>query len=709
MLGPAADRVADQYPAPIDGVSLNRFLELGTVTALATDQVIVHAGATVDGIHLLVSGRLSAERDGHRLRELEPGDFFGSGALFGVEPSLATIRALAPSRVIFIPRDAALDHLALYPEFGMALCARLVRENRARLAQLGEVYVAHRRLTEQMETQHATLCDAVCTVEQTARLISQSPHPVLRISNAGMLLFANGPAAPILRHWGCAIGTQVPADWSELVSQALAADQSRALESTVGDRVFSFTVTPLRDLDYANVYGQDVTEARRKAAQIEHMALHDELTGLPNRAALRDRLDALVAEAAAAARRHALILVDLVDLEPIRALFGHSVSDAVLVWAAQRLGRIAGTAGMVAALGGHEFALLVEASGAAPDEAIAKTADAIVTRLSRPFEIDAHRLQVGARLGITFVGGDSTDSSAAAMKRAGLAKHHREPAPAAYSFYRPELEEALHERRALELDLQQAIGTEQIEVVFQPKVNVADGRIIGAEALARWQHPSRGMILPERFIPIAEQTGAIHQLGEQVLRIACQAATSWPDDALHIAVNLSALQLRQADIAQRISAILAETGLAPGRLELEITESLLVEDIERAAETLDRLHRIGVRLSLDDFGTGYSCLAYLANLKFDKLKIDRSFVIGMHRSPELHKIAQSIVRLGAGLEMSVVAEGIELDEQWQQLRELGCAEGQGYLFSRPLTGDQLARALRAGPAAPAAERRGTAA
>jgi predicted signal transduction protein with EAL and GGDEF domain len=352
---------------------------------------------------------------------------------------------------------------------------------------------------------------------------------------------------------------------------------------------------------------------------------------------------------------------------------------------------------MVAALGGHEFAVLTDAT---PDETgAARIADAIVTSLSRPFEIDAHRLQVGARLGITFVGDRPVDGSAGAMKRADLAKHHRGAVPVAYGFYRPELEAALRERHLLEIDLQRAIGTDEIEVVFQPKVNVADGRIIGAEALARWQHPSRGLIMPERFIPIAEQTGAIHQLGEQVLRIACKTATTWSNDALHIAVNLSALQLRQANIAERIAAILDETGLPADRLELEITESLLVEDIERAAETLDRLHKIGVRLSLDDFGTGYSCLAYLANLKFDKLKIDRSFVTGMHRSPELHKIAQSIVRLGAGLDMSVVAEGVELDEQWQQLREIGCAEGQGYLFSRPMTGDQLAQALQRDPQA----------
>ena len=201
------------------------------------------------------------------------------------------------------------------------------------------------------------------------------------------------------------------------------------------------------------------------------------------------------------------------------------------------------------------------------------------------------------------------------------------------------------------------------------------------------------MVPPDRFIPIAERTGMIRELGEQVLRIACRTAAAWSIQDHHVAVNLSALQLRQADIVERVAAILQETGLPAHRLDLEITESLLVEDTDRALVTLARLRELGVRLSLDDFGTGYSCLSYLARLKFDKIKIDRSFVIDMHRSAELRKIAKTIVRLGANLEMTVVAEGIELDEQWQLLCELGCTEGQGYLFSRPLTADEWSATL----------------
>jgi predicted signal transduction protein with EAL and GGDEF domain len=353
----------------------------------------------------------------------------------------------------------------------------------------------------------------------------------------------------------------------------------------------------------------------------------------------------------------------------------------------------------VAALGGHQLAIVLET---VCDEACAgDAAAAVIAHLSLPFEIDTHRLQVGVRIGITLVGGRQPDTGADAIKRADLAKHRAEAGPtAACNFYRPDLETALRERHLLEIELHHAIGTEQIEVVFQPKVRIADGRIIGAEALVRWHHPTRGMIGPERFIPIAEQSGAINPLGEQVLRVACAAAVGWADD-LHVAVNLSALQLRQVDIAERIAAILDETGLPPHRLDLEITESLLVEDTERAGLILDRLHDLGVRLSLDDFGTGYSCLSYLARLRFDKLKIDRSFVLGMHRSREMRKIAQTIVQLGASLEMVVVAEGIELAAQWHHLRELGCVEGQGYLFSRPLSSTGLAAILAATSVLPA--------
>ncbi|MBI3515711.1 MAG: EAL domain-containing protein [Proteobacteria bacterium] len=696
--GLGRDHPIYQTFATLDRRSLKRFLELGIEVAVAAGHAVMAAGSAVDAFYLVINGRLAVEREGQRLRELQAGEFFGERALFSAEPPIVTIRALGPATLLRITRDAAIDYIALYPQFGANFCALLVRENLARLTRLGEVYIANRALTEQLEAKNDNLRHAIITVEQTARLVSQSPNPVLRIASSGLLLFANGPAEPILGHWRCAIGASVPESWRDLVRDALAAGHPHTLESAIGDGVFVMTVMPMPDLGYANVYGQDMTETRRKAALIEHMALHDDLTGLPNRAALRERLDATVARADR--RQAALILIDVDGLEPIRALFGHPVSDTLLIDASRRLDAIAGASDLVAALGGNQFAVLLEGTD---DEASAtRVVETIIERLSTPFEIDSHRLQIGVHAGIALIGGTSLDSSEHALMRADLAKHQVGSTPGpAYGFYRPDLEQALRERHRLEIELHSAIGTDQIDVVFQPKVRIADGRIIGAEALVRWRHPTRGTVLPDRFIPIAEQTGAIRALGEQVLRLACRTAAGWARDDLHVAVNLSALQLRQADITERVAAILAETGLAPHRLELEITESLLVEDTERAVDTLERLRALGVRLSLDDFGTGYSCLSYLARLKFDKLKIDRSFVVEMHRSPDMRKLAKTIVRLGASLEMAVVAEGIELPEQWQHLRELGCAEGQGYLFSPPLTGAELAAALAASPELPA--------
>ena len=699
----AGESGVDDPSATIDAAAMDRFLALGSVVTVAAGEAIVRQDEALGGVRLVLEGRVAIDRDGYRLREFAAGEFIGDGTLFGPDEALGTLYALAPARVLFIPRDAAIDYLTIYSEFGVAFCARAVRDHRARLGKLGEVYVAHRRLTERMETHNANLREAIHAVEQTARLVNQSPHPVLRIASNGLLLFANGPAAPLLQSWRCAIGAEVPPLWTQRVARALETDAPQILEAAIGERVFGVTIVPLPDLGYANVYAQDVTEARRKAALIEHMALHDELTGLPNRAALRDRLDALVDRAASGSRPAggALMLVDLDGFESVRALFGHPVSDTLLIEAGRRLDGIVGSTGLVAALGGHHFAVLIEIARAAWNEAgAAAIADAIVTVLSRPFEIDTHRLQVGVRIGITFAGVAPGDSSADALKRADLARHQPTSPTGAYSFYRADLEEALHERHLLEIALHRAIGSDEIEVAFQPKVRVADGRIIGAEALARWRHPTRGMIAPAHFIPIAEQTGAIHLLGEQVLRIACRTAVGWPSDELHVAVNLSALQLRQADIVERVAAVLAETGLPSHRLELEITESSLVEDTEHAAAALERLRGLGVGLSLDDFGTGYSCLAYLASLKFDKLKIDRGFVMGMQSSRGTHKIAQTIVRLGAGLEMTVVAEGVECAEQWQQLRALGCAEGQGFLFSRPLTAAEFTATLLASPLLP---------
>jgi diguanylate cyclase (GGDEF)-like protein len=680
--------------ATIDRRALNRFFELGAAIQLPAGAPILQAGTASDGIDLLLDGRLAVARDGRRLRELEPGDFVGEASLFRTDPSLDDVHTLCSSTLLRIRRDAAIDYMVLHPEFGMALCALLVRGNLAQLAELSEIYVANRALTEHVESKNETLRQAIVTVEQTARLVSQSPHPVLRISNAGLLLFANAPAAPIMRSWRAEIGGRVPASWQAVVRGALEAGAPRALELGVDDFVFMLTIVPLTDLGYVNVYGQDVTQERRTTAQIEHMALHDDLTGLPNRAALRRWLDGAIARRTAAT----LILLDIDGLEPIRALFGHPLSEQLLVEAGRRLDALIGSTGKVAALGANHFAILLDA---AHDEAGATAATArIVDRLAAPFEIDSHRLQLGVRAGISLVDGPR-DGGEAVLKRADLAKHQAGSDPRrSYSFYRPDLEQFLREEHALEAELRHAIGTDQIEVWFQPKVGLADGMTIGAEALARWRHPTRGMVPPDRFIPIAERTGMIRELGEQVLRDACRTAAAWANRDHHVAVNLSALQLRQADIVERVAAILQETGLPAHRLDLEITESLLVEDTDRALVTLERLRELGVRLALDDFGTGYSCLSYLARLKFDKIKIDRSFVIDMHRSDEMRKIVKTIVRLGANLEMAVVAEGIELHEQWRLLCELGCTEGQGYLFSQPLSAGEWSTAFESHAAPP---------
>ena len=694
------DHPAYRNFAELDRRVLNRLFDLGDIKDVAIGATILRAGTLGDGIHLVLSGRLAVERAGHRLRELEAGDFFGEAVLFRTDPSLVDVRALTASAVLSIPHDAALDYLALYPRFGLTFCSLLMRETLGQLGALGEVYVANRVLTEQVESKNENLRQAITTVEQTARLVSQSPHPVLRVSDAGLLLFANTPADPILASWQCAIGGDVPPGWQAIVHGALDNGTACSLESTFGDGVYAITVVPVPDLGYANLYGQDVTEARRKSALIEHMAHHDDLTGLPNRAGLRERLEVAIGRGSGVERPSqagtaALIALDVDGLEPIRALFGHLVSDRLLIEAARRIRETVGVGGVAAKLGGDQFAVLVD--GATDEPAAIRVAQRLADALAVPFEVDSHRLQVGIRSGITLVGGplrtNPADSCEDALKRADLAKHQAPAgAPSPLSVYRADLERALHDRHQLEVDLLRAIGSDQIGVAFQPKVRLDDGKIIGAEALVRWQHPIRGEVPPEAFIPIAEQTGAIRALGEQVLRLACQAAAHWRTD-LHVAVNLSALQLRQADIAERVSAILAETGLPAHRLDLEITESLLVEDIESAVVTLERLRALGVRLSLDDFGTGYSCLSYLARLKFDKLKIDRSFVIDMHRNEDMRKIATTIARLGANLEMTVVAEGIEMPEQWQYLRELGCSEGQGFLFGRPLTADALAAAL----------------
>ena len=432
---------------------------------------------------------------------------------------------------------------------------------------------------------------------------------------------------------------------------------------------------------------RDLSDRKRAEQRIQHLAHHDSLTGLPNRALFRDRLAQAIALAERSGRGMALLCIDLDGFKPVNDLLGHPVGDAVLIEVANRLAVCLRESDTVARLGGDEFAI-VQAVAEQPRDAAA-LADRVVRLLSEPFEIDGQRVAIGASVGVALYPSDARAADVL-LRHADLALYRaKHDGRGVYRFFEPAMDDRLQQRRVIEQELRTALLRDELRLHYQPLLDSATLAVEGFEALVRWQHPTRGFVSPAEFVPIAEECGLIAQLGRWVLETACAEAASWPRP-WRIAVNLSPAQFRQRNLAGSVREILSRTGLAPWRLELEITEGVLIDDAERALTMLQELKALGVRIALDDFGTGYSSLSYLRRFPFDKLKIDASFVQGLGDGGEADAIVRAIVALGRSLSLYITAEGVETQDQLARLREHACDEVQGYLLGRPMPADQLA-------------------
>jgi diguanylate cyclase len=425
---------------------------------------------------------------------------------------------------------------------------------------------------------------------------------------------------------------------------------------------------------------RDISERKEAAARIAHLAYHDSLTGLPNRAVFTDHLARSVIKAAELSEPLAVLCVDLDGFKTVNDRYGHPAGDELLIEVAHRLRSVTRGQELVSRLGGDEFAV-VQAGGSQPGHADL-LAERIISALRAPFAIGGQSARISASIGVAVFPHDAANATDL-IKNADMALYRAKGEGRGLTrFYEAAMDEALRQRHQLEADLRTALGREEIKVHYQPLAELESGRIIGFEALLRWTHPQHGPISPEMFIRLAEESGLIIKLGEWVLNAACSEATRW-DAPLKLSVNLSPLQFIQADLVGAVERVLAETGLDPARLELEITEGLLIEDAPGALAILERLKALGVQISMDDFGTGYSSLSYFRMFPFDKVKIDRSFVADMLDNPQARAIIRSVIGLGRGLGVPVVAEGVETAEQLAALRDEGCDQVQGYLISRP--------------------------
>ena len=429
--------------------------------------------------------------------------------------------------------------------------------------------------------------------------------------------------------------------------------------------------------------GTDLTQQRRSDDEINRLAKYDSLTGLPNRMLMRRTLDEALQNQNSAAGGCALFLIDLDRFKNVNDTLGHPIGDALLKQVAQRLTNVIGDKGQIGRLGGDEFEAVFPALN--DGGGLASLAERLIQQVSMPYSIEGHNISIGASVGIAIAPPVGTCADAL-IRNADLALYSAKAAGrGTFCFFAPEMHSEAQDRQMLENDLRKAIGRGELQLVYQPVVNAQSEELSGFEALVRWHHPARGIISPSLFIPLAEESGLIPQIGEWVLRTACAEAAKWPEQ-IRVAVNLSPIQFVDPNLPAIVMSVLANSQIQPRQLELEITEGVFLVESESTDDMFAKLKSLGVRLALDDFGTGYSSLGYLKKAPFDKIKIDQSFVRGAAKSGSRNAaIIRAIVTLAESLGMDTTAEGAETHDELTLIRELGCSHIQGYIFGRPMS------------------------
>jgi len=436
-------------------------------------------------------------------------------------------------------------------------------------------------------------------------------------------------------------------------------------------------------------------DLERKSERLDYLASHDRLTGLPNRALLTDRLEQALARGRRGGQLVAALCLDLDRFNFINESLGHGVGDALLKKVARRLKRLVRESDTVARLAGDEFVLVVDDLDDAP--AASRVARKILVALERPAIVDGHEIHIRGSIGLCLSDEDSADADGM-VRNAGAALYAAKQEGGGLRQYSKGLKARSKSYILLEAALHHAIERDQLRLHYQPQVALADSkRIIGVEALLRWEHPDLGMVSPGEFIPIAEESGQIVPVGDWVLEQACRQFRRWQELGIAppiMAVNISARQFRQAGFRRKVEKVLERTGMEAKHLELEITERVIMHDVDEVVATLVALDELGVQISIDDFGTGYSSLAYLKRFPLDRLKVDRSFVMDISTDPNDAAITKAIIGLAHSLNLTVLAEGVEYEEQAQFLREIGCEDAQGYLFARPMAPEDVETMLR---------------
>lgn len=557
---------------------------------------------------------------------------------------------------------------------------------------------ARRRTEQSAEIMAAEIEEANAALERSVdKLRSQNDRFELALDNManGLALLDSSGRVMVVNRRGCEI-LGLPNDGSceglsyEAFLRASPLLDERSVQERLGlvakqeeihteqvlldGRHVRIVIRPTADGGFL-VSSEDVTERNVSAARIAFLAYHDTLTELPNRRMFAERLD----RSSVIGTHYALLCIDLDGFKPVNDTFGHAAGDMLLYAVATRLKRCIRPGDMVARLGGDEFAVFLCSDVSAADS----VASRMIQTLKLPFDLDGSSVQIGASVGIA-IAPDDADTADGVMRCADLALYNaKETGRGRFVRFEPTMFTSREERRTLEQELGVALIRSQFELYYQPRVSAENAEIVGFEALIRWHHPTRGTISPNEFILAAEDNNSIVEIGNWVLRRACQEALGWPEN-IAIAINVSATQIRNRSLYDDVVAALNETGLRADRLELEITETALLSDSVAALEVMQRVQAIGVKVSMDDFGTGYSSLSYLQSFPFDRIKIDRSFIGALGRDPKALAIVRAVIGLCHSLNIAVTAEGVETLEQRNILWAERCGELQGYLFSPPV-------------------------
>ena len=548
--------------------------------------------------------------------------------------------------------------------------------------------LGHQKL--KLDTALDNMSQGLCMFDAAARLVVCNQRYIEMYGLSPKLVKAGCTLIDILEHrkeTGTFAGDtqQYHADLLATIAQGKTA--SYVVEMDHGRTIFIVS-QPMAGGGWVATH-EDITERRRIEKQIEHMAHHDALTNLPNRALLRERLEQALASVNRG-QQVALLYLDIDNFKGVNDAFGHPTGDELLKAIGKRLCGCLKEIDVVARVGGDEFAIIQAALHQPADAAV--LAKRIRETIAMPYQLLGQQTVIDISIGIAVAPTDGRESDQL-LKNANMALYGAKTGGrGTYCFFEPEMDARVKARRMMEIDLRNALDAGQFESYYQPIINLETNKISGVEALLRWRHPQRGIILPGEFISIAEEIDLITSIGEWILRKACFDVASWPND-INVAVNLSPVQLRTNNLVQVVINALSASGLPPSRLELEITEAVLIQDTETAMAALHQLRGLGVRIAMDDFGTGYSSLNYLRKFPFDKIKIDRCFISGLSKGEDSFAIVKAVTDLAKNLRMTTTAEGVETEQQLETIRHLGCAEAQGYLFSAPKPAEDIVRLL----------------